>query len=182
MTTRFLVRAVREREEYLPDLHAAIPTLEVVWDQHRQAMLTFLDALRTAGEDAAVHIEDDAVPCTGFMERCQPFLDGPNVVQGFSRLTEDVQLGSRWRPGSSFTGNVCFYLPAGMSKALLAYSPTWPHHEKHPTGYDLLMQDFFKARGVRYFQLVPSLVQHRIGVSAISPRRPRKRLSPTFQG
>jgi hypothetical protein len=44
-----------------------------------------------------------------------------------------------------------------------------------------MMGDYFKQQKIRYWQHVPSLVQHAEGISLINPRRSGKRTSPTFK-
>jgi hypothetical protein len=52
--------------------------------------------------------------------------------------------------------------------------------EDHPNGTDQMVCDFLKSRREKYWLHVPSLVDHRIAVSMIDPRRSSKRQSLTF--
>lgn len=180
---RYLVRCVPEREENCKAMQAAIPHLEIIRDRKRHAMVTFYDALAAAGEDAVVHMEDDAVLTSNFCTKIEAEISKRphEVINFFSRVKDDLTKGARYRAGSSFNYNVCFYLPAGMSRDLLLYGPAWKRHKEHPTGYDLMMQDFFVKYGVDYWQVVPSLVQHAEGRSIINPKRSSQRQSKTFK-
>lgn len=185
--TAFVVRhiAAPERLESLAALRAAIPNLVVVEDQIRNAMHTFQLALaHQASNGGVVHLEDDIMLCDRFVERVEAAVaerpDDP--IQFFSRRGADAVQGSRWMPGSSFSMNQAFYLPRGMSGRLLEFSETWSRIEEHPTGYDLMMADAFKSWKQRYWLHVPSLVQHRVGVSLIDRRRAWSRQSATFEG
>lgn len=75
----------------------------------------------------------------------------------------------------------CFFLPEGMSASLLEYAKSWKRLQEHPTGLDLMVADFLKENLIRYWLHVPSLVQHRVTVSMISPRRSKYRQSLTFE-
>lgn len=176
--TRFLVRCVPERLHFVEEMEAVIPGLERVMDKHRHAMLTFMDAMREAGDDAAVHFEDDAQLCTDFMQRIAPWLEMEFPVQFFSR----TRTAAGWQPGGSFAYTICFYLPPGMSKEILHFAPAWPGHKIHRTGFDLMMADYFSRTGMGYWKVMPSLVQHRETVSAINPRRSTKRQTKAFAG
>lgn len=144
-------------------------------------MTTFLMALETAGSDPAVHLEDDIVLCDDFLATITPHLK-THPVQFFSRVKEDITLGSRWRPGRSFVNAQCFYLPPGMSFEVLKFGARWSGLDEHPTGLDLMVADFFASQDVRYWNHVPSLVDHAESVSLIDPRRSSRRQSLTFGG
>jgi hypothetical protein len=155
----------------------------IIWDVSRNAMTTFLTALGYVGDDAALHLEDDIELTAGFNDKAAAVLaEHPDdVVQFFSNRAGDVTVGSRWEPGRSFMMNQCFYLPAGMSRDLLAYAPTWRRREEHPTGYDLMLADFLKDAGLLYWLHVPSLVQHMPWRSEINSRRSAVRASRTYE-
>lgn len=183
----FVVRHVAspERADSLAALRDAIPNLIVVEDQLRDAMHTFQLAMaHQAALGGVVHLEDDILLCDRFVERVEAAVaERPRApIQFFSRRAADAVQGSRWMPGSSFSMNQAFYLPAGMSQRMLEFSEAWPRHDEHPTGYDILMADAFKAWRQRYWLHVPSLVQHRVGVSLIDRRRAWSRQSATFEG
>lgn len=184
--TRYLVRAMQERTPYLADLQAAIPQLEIVWDEKRDAMDTWLRALAEAGADPVVHLEDDAFPTRDFLAKAErEIAQRPDdVIQFFSRRKADPTEGSRWMPGAGFSCAVCFYLPAGCAPALREYFPIWDQtctRGPHPTAVDWHIPDWLARQRKRYWLVVPSLVQHRIGPSLIDHRRSSRRLSATFE-
>lgn len=180
--TRYILRLVPERERWLPEFTAQIPHLEIVRDHGRDAFLTFLRALAQAGAAAAVHLEDDAQLTSGFVGKIEhEIAQRPTrLIQFFSRVKDDPARGSRERPAVSFYYNICFYLPAGYGAALYEYYPRWPRRRIARSGwYDTLIQDWLKERGERYWQHVPSLVQHRDLKSTI-PGHGGQRQSATF--
>jgi hypothetical protein len=179
---RYLVRVVREREHFLPDLTAGIPGLEIMRDFSRDAMTTFLYAMTASQNDPTVHLEDDIILTRDFTAKVEAEIDkNPGqVIQFFSIKRSDARLGSREMPGRSFIMTQCFYLPAGHAPAIHAYRPGWRRAVEHPTGFDLMVADFLGDRRERYWLHVPSLVQHRPIRSEINPRRPVGRQSETF--
>lgn len=180
---KYIIRLMPEREKFLPEIKEQIPNLIIVRDKTRNAMDTFLDALEAAGEDAAVHLEDDIILTNNFKKKIERVIaDHKNeVVQFFSRRKKDLEVGSRYEPGSSFIYGQCFYLPDGYSKMIREYYPSWERKEEHPTGLDYMVADFLKSRKERYFLHVPSLVDHRAVTSLIDSRRSRFRQSKTFK-
>lgn len=159
-----------------------LPDARVVWDRHSNAMETFLRALEAAGDAAALHMEDDALLTRDFVRKVEAVLEPRREipVQFFSLPRKRDALGSRLEPGRSFCMGQCFYLPAGMSRELLDYAPTWPRRTEHPTGLDLMVADFLRERRLQYWLHMPSLVQHRRLPSLIDPRRSTVRQSKSF--
>jgi len=180
--TRIIIRAVKERQGYVDYLQQNLPDAEVCWDSTRNAMNTFLDSLRVAGDDAVIHMEDDAVLATNFRERVEEEIakQPDKVIQFFSMRKGDIEIGSRW--DGNFLAAVCFYFPEGYSKELLSYFPVWGNRKAHPTGLDTMIGDWLKKRKERYWVVVPNLADHQIGKSAIDSRRSSKRVSKTFAG
>lgn len=181
MTTKFIVRKVPERD--ISELITNIPGLIVVEDRTRNAMDTFIDALKEAGTSAAVHLEDDVILCDNFLEVVQKHIEeNPDkVIQFFSRRKDDFKIGTRMISGGAFLSTVCFYLPEGMSEDLIYYYKTWDRLNEHPTGTDLMVADYLKLKKIRFINIVPNPVDHKEGKSAIDPRRSSKRQSYTFK-
>lgn len=179
--TQFIIRACRERQEFVDYLLDRIPGAVVVYDTNRNAMDTFRTALASVGDGPAVHMEDDVILTKRFVEKARAAIaERPHMpIQFFSMRKADIETGSREEPGRTFLMGQCFYLPAGMSRELLDYE--WSRVKEHPTGLDLMVADFMRERRMRYWIHVPSLVQHRFGKSLIDPRRSRYRQSKTFQ-
>lgn len=167
--------------EYVEYLTPRLPDAE--WsgskELRRTGMGNFFHALRLAGGDAALHMEDDIILTRNFMEKVNAVIDSvgsDKVIQFFSlKKTE-----SGWDTG--FSMNQCFYLPAGnMGQELLQFAPGWltANPKDQNGGYDLLMGAYFKANKIRHWVSCPSLVQHRSDPSNLSPRS-RFRQSASF--
>lgn len=176
-----IIRAIPERSdyvrEYFDEIRALNPIMSIDFDS-QGAMWNFYNALSLAGEDSALHMEDDIVITSDFVNKITSAINSrPNeVIQFFSMRQADIDYGSRY--DRNFIMGQCFYLPKGYSKMILEYK--WPGIVKDPTGLDLMVNDFLKSRKEKYWIHVPSLVNHRIGKSAINPRRSSKRQSKTF--
>jgi hypothetical protein len=180
--TRVITTAVQERAAIIPYLQQHITDLKVVWDIDRNAMHSFIRACHAANGDAVIRTEDDILLTVDFREKAEAVIDvhGDTPIQFFSRSPKELVRKSRMKPGSTFLWNQCFYLPAGMSEQIANHLPDWDQRVRHPTGYDLLMADYFRRNKINYWLSLPPLVQHLPGVSAIDRRRPRRRLSETF--
>ncbi len=180
---RFIIRAMSQRNECVGYLKQYLPDAEFLIDVPGNAMSGFLEAMWSAGKDAAVHMEDDIYLTKNFKEKAENVIEehSDEVIQFFSMRQADIDKGSRYEPGRTFMMNQCFYLPAGYSKAILEYYPKWHQKEIHPTGYDILIADFLKERKEKYFLSVPSLVDHRKGKSLINPKRSNARQAKVFQ-
>jgi hypothetical protein len=178
---RIIIRAVAERAAMVDYLLSELPDAEVVWDVTRNALDTFLEALRRAGNEPAVHMEDDTLLTSNFRQKLTAAIEErPAVIsQFFSMRKDDLTVGSRW--DKNFLMGQCFYMPATYSHQLLDYSARWPGRAKHPTGLDTMLSDWLKERHESYWIHIPSLVEHRQVKSAIDSRRSSKRQSKTFQ-
>ena len=146
-------------------------------------MAQFRTALDMAGDDPVLMLEDDILLCPDFERRAEAAIrEHPgHMIQFFSRSRKDPEAGSRWRPGSTFSMNQCHYLPAGEARALLDYLPQWRRASMTTAAYDWLIADYLSDRRERYWLHVPSLVDHRVGPSAIDKRRAHDRRSTTFR-
>lgn len=174
-----------EREEYYHYLKDKLPTAEFVLDENRQAFETLLKLLDTAGEDAILLMEDDVYLTKDFENKVQAVIDEhpDDIINFFSRRKKDEEVGARYETGSNFMYNLCVYLPQGVAYEIRQYADDWyrDNKEEHPTGNDTMIADFITDVKGKYYQHVPSLVQHRVGVSAINSRRAKDRRSKTFK-
>lgn len=179
--TRIIIRAMPERADMVDTLLADLPDALICYDQQRDAMDTFLRALALAGDEPAVHMEEDVRLASNFRDRLEAAIaERPeHVIQFFSMRKADLTTGSRW--DSNYLMLQCTYLPAEYSALIRAYAPVWPARKEHPTGCDTLIRDWLKARRERYWIHVPSLVDHLPVKSLIDPRRSTKRQSLTFE-
>jgi len=180
---KIILRTCAGREVWRDCLITNIPELIVVQDKTNNAMDTFLTAMSIAGNDAAVHIEDDIIITSDFCAKLYAVIAKipDTVIQFFSMRKDDLTIGSRLDYGRTFMMNQCFYLPQDYSRMILEYYPVWPQRERHKTGYDILIADWLKSRKEKYWIHVPSLVQHRKCKSLINSRRPNNRQSITFE-
>ena len=183
--TRTLIMAVpweQTRARRAIELHRQTDG-ELVWDEEHNAWATWLKVLRTAGRDAVVILEDDVTLAEGWRDKIEAAVTehGESVIQFFSMRQADLTVGSRWEPGRTFMMNQCYYLPAGAAEDLIGFALEWHKTTEHRTGYDICMAEWMKARGMKYWLHVPSLVQHETWASEINPRRPRNRQSKTFE-
>lgn len=179
---RIIVRTCAGREKFIDYLRERIPEIEVCFDDDGGAFQNFLKALRMAGDDPVIHLEDDIILTKNFKRKAmQAISENPNsLVQFFSMRKADLTEGSRIDLGSKFLMAQCFYAPAFMSRGIHAYAATWGKRKTHATGLDTMVADFLRDNKMKYFLYVPSLVDHRVGKSAIDPRRSSRRQSLTF--
>lgn len=183
MKNLILIRAMKERSEYVDYLRERLPEAKFVFDEKKDAMETFLRSLREAGDKPCINMEEDIILTANFLEKVEKVINErpDEVIQFFSMRKDDLTIGSRYDYGRNFMMNQCFYLPAGYSKLIHDYYDKWGRKEEHPTGYDILIADFLKERKEKYWIHVPSLVQHRQCRSLINPRRSAFRQSLTFR-
>jgi len=178
---KFIMRTVGKVD--LTEYAEAIPDLIVCKDMKHDAMDTFRMSLAMVCDHPSVNMEDDIILCDDFYNKIlEEIRKRPDdVIQFFSMRKDDLTVGSRYITGSKFMMNQCFYLPKGMSADLLAYMNEWSRFDEHPTGYDILMADYFKKNKIRYWNVCPNLVDHKVEKSRIDPRRSSKRQSLTFR-
>ena len=182
---RYIVRAIPQRIKGVEYLQSKIPDLEIVMDTTRNAFDTFLHAMKIAGDDSAVHLEDDAILTKDFLIKAEGIIRGypDNIVQFFSRRQKDIKRGSRWEAGGNFSCNVGFYLPGRFPKLFLEFFEEWKiNNQKYCTsGYVYMMNDFLRMTGESYWIQIPNLVDHRVSVSSVGKGKARSRVSKTFE-
>lgn len=166
----------------LQDYKNNIPNLIICNDTTQNAMDTFRKSLELTGDYACVNMEDDIILCDDFYNKILKEINQrPNdVIQFFSMRKDDITIGSRYINGSRFMMNQCFYMPKELSRKLRDYMDSWNKYQEHPTGYDILMADFFKDNKIKYWNVCPNLVDHKQQKSRINKRRSTKRQSLTF--
>lgn len=180
---KMICRAVASRRHYLSDLYRQLPNLLVCWDRYRDPMETFLRAMAMAGEGPALHLEDDALLCEDFLRRASAEIERRphQVLQFFSMHPDDPRLGAR--EYDHFVGAVCFYLPAGYSRALIDYAPRWPKRHSNPNAVDIMLRHWLRKERSNepHWLVIPNLADHRIGPSSIDRTRSERRQSLTFR-
>lgn len=180
---RIIVKAMPSRQPYIDYLQKYLPQAEFCMDQGKGAFDTFLRALKMAGTEPCIHMEEDVILTDGFYNKIHEVIAKKpnNFIQFFSMRQKDLTEGSRW--DNNFLMNQCWYAPMFYSEKMLKYAMGWylKNGETHPTGTDTMVCDWLKSRKEKYWIHCPSLVDHRIGKSAIDPRRSSKRQSLTFR-
>lgn len=183
-----IIRTCPDRIQFWAYLKSRLPreTIFLV-DKDGNAMVNFLKSLELAGTDACLNMEDDIILTKDFVAKMYSAVNGRpgDVIQFFSNRKDDLTIGSRYDSGRRFMMNQCFYLPEGISAGILNHYEAWINKDNNlainPTGYDLLMADYFNQNKMKYWIHCPSLVQHRCGESLINKKRSNfKRISPSF--
>ena len=99
---------------------------------------------------------------------------------------DDLTIGSRW--DNNFIANLCFYIPKNHANAIIEWHKDYwvpsNYEGNMPTSAsDLFVRSYLKKKiKKKYWIVIPNLVDHRIGKSAIDKRRSSKRISKTFKG
>lgn len=179
---RFIVQKVPQRN--VDHLLAAIPGLIVVEDRQRDPIACYIRCLEKAQGDAFVKLEDDVDLCSKFIDRINAAVSkhaGKKIMSFFSlrRISQTTRY-----PGSAFSMFQCVYFPAGIAAEQIAYLTRgdWPKRNENPTSMDYLVKAFLRETKRDFLIWIPNLVQHRIGKSAIDPRRSQHRQSINFLG
>tara|TARA_R110000868_G_scaffold404728_1_gene683187 strand:- start:368 stop:925 length:558 start_codon:yes stop_codon:yes gene_type:complete len=179
---RIIVKAVPTRVDFIFYLKEKLPQAEFCMDERSSAFDTFLRALKMAGNDSCVHMEEDVILTKEFYKKITNEINKKplNFIQFFSMRQKDIIEGSRW--DNNFLMNQCWYAPPTYSAMLLDYFENWriKNLSVHPSGTDTMVCDFLKSRREKYWIHCPSLVDHRVSRSVIDPRRSSKRQSLTF--
>jgi hypothetical protein len=184
---RFIVRAVPSRAEYINYLQKELPTAEWIIDHDYQgAMFTYLQALESLDNKSGILMEDDALLCSGFIKKAEEEIARRSFdfINFFSMRKADLEIGSRWY--SDYTCNVCTYIPEDHADKILVWHkkywiPASYEGNKSTSACDLFLRSYFKAHKIKCWIVVPNLIDHRIGKSAIDSRRSSKRISKTFE-
>ena len=177
---RIIIKAVPERGGCVKYLRERLPNAEWCFDRHRDAWETFLRAMSMAGGDAHLAMEEDVLLTVGFLGKVAEVVrQRPNeVIQFFSMRGEDTITGSRY--SSNFCMNQCTHYPNGYASAIVEFAGRWERRAEHPTGTDLMVNDFLKSRKEKHWIHIPNLVDHLSLQSAIGGRS-RGRQSKTFK-
>jgi hypothetical protein len=187
----FIVQTCRNREKYIENIKQNINDIIVNYDNYTNdneiitsAWKNYLNGLHLAGEKSTVQMDDDIILCENFMDKCLiEIKQRPNeVIQFFSRRNADLTKGSRYELGGNFSMQQCYYLPNGMAKKIYQFGKEYEQtmtEKGCPT--DIMMASYFKQNKIKYWVVVPNLVDHIEGVSAIDKRRSSKRQSLTFK-
>jgi len=159
---------------------------QVIEDVGYGAIPTFLKCLCNDDKDL-LYLEDDVILCKDFekeLEKVFEELGKDKLIQLFSlkkTITKTTLMN-----GSTYCGNVGFFIPKEMKLDLVKYfNEVWSKsqcYKDNPTAMDYLVRDFLKDNKLKYWLVVPNLIQHQEGKSVIDPRRSSKRQSLYFKG
>lgn len=173
---RWIVKTCAGREHYLPYLRKHLPEdTEFCFDDTAKGVVgNSIKALRLAGKNPAVIMEDDILLTRDFEAKARAVIEERplSLIQFFSMRKADLTEGSRLEPGRSYLMNQCHYMPPGLGRMLADYMEK--RIDARPVnrgGSDSLYRDFLADHKIRYWLHVPSLVDHRVGPSAIDPSR-----------
>lgn len=179
---RYIARFVDSRMDNLEVYKKEIPNVEVYIDRNRNPIGAFIEALKMAGDDACVQMEDDCILTSDFDRKINEEVakHPDSVIQFFSMRSKDLTVGSRW--DNRYIMGQCTYYPNGKASQLVYYfkGSLWEKHQHSVDGLDLLVDEFLKHNREKYWICVPNLVDHIVQKSVIDPRRSQKRVSKTF--
>ena len=173
---------VKEMKKQLPD--AILVKGGVYENRYTDNHNTYRRALKASGGLPTIMMQDDLILCEGFREKAiNEIAQRPgDVIQFFSMRGADLTVGSRYEAGGKFNCNPCVYFPEKMTADLYSY---FVENEKRfpydKYGTDCVVREYLKERKLKYFIVIPNLVDHAVAVSMIDKRRSSKRQSKTFQ-
>lgn len=185
------MRAVPQRKANVIKILRDLPETKVIWCKQQperapwlRALDNFLTALEMSGDDPSLHLEDDIILCPHFRNRLAAEIEArpDKIINTFSKRKIDLKLGSRF--DGFYTGALCTYIPPGYPKKILAYLPTYlEQKDQEPDGMpelDDLVDYWLKSRKEKHWIVVPNLVDHIRGPSAIQKIRTHSRCSKSF--
>ena len=179
---RYIARFVESRIGNLAEYKREIPDIEVYVDRVRNPIGAFIEALKMAGDDACVQMEDDCILTSDFRAKLEREVRQrpDSFIQFFSMRGDDITKGARW--DRNYIMGQCTYYPAGRAAELIQYfkGSFWDLNQHKVDGLDMLVAEFLKSKKEKYWICVPNLVDHIEGKSVIDPRRSSKRQSKTF--
>ncbi|GHT33517.1 hypothetical protein FACS189434_07820 [Bacteroidia bacterium] len=190
LTPLFIIRTCKQRNGRFEHYQKFIPDLLECYDNfegENTSMQNMRKALIMAIErrKSAVFIEDDIILCNDFYNKILAEISKYryNVIQFFSMRKDDLTIGSRFIAGRKYLMNQCFYMPLEISRLALKYFDEFEQNrtDNNIGGTDSLIQYVLKKHKFWYWNVVPNLVNHIDGVSAIDKRRSSKRQSLTFR-
>lgn len=177
----YVIRAVRERKEFVDEMLKQIPEAVVYWDDERDAMKSYLHVCKNiVGDQPAVLLEDDIILTSDFKQKIEEVISCyPKILINFFSLSKK-HLKPHFKKGREYCMNQCEYFPAGFGTKVYKAYENWPLKDQEPNAYDFLV-GYAWGYNNPYLVWCPSLVQHRQVKSIIDPKRSSKRQSVTFE-
>lgn len=173
----FIIRTCKQRIDRITEYKELIPSVNIVYDGIGNPMANMKAAisLQIKSKSNAVYLEDDIILCDNFILKINHEISKRPIdfIQFFSMRKNDIIYGSRYINGSLYLMNQCFYMPLFIAE--MVYN-SFDEFETNRTdnrvgGTDILIQYVLKKYKLKYWNVVPNLVDHEIGVSAIDKRR-----------
>lgn len=194
MSRLYIIQGMEKRREHidltknlLKSMDSDIEIIENL-EKGKGANETFIDGFRISKDRPFIKLEDDVILCTNFCEEIEKAIKeiGEDRFISFFTLKTFDPVENKELNGSTFCSSLCFYVPSGMSSKIIEYYETkWKHSKvakENPTGFDYIIRDFLKENKIKYYMVLPNLVQHQVGKSVINERRSSKRQSLYFKG
>lgn len=177
----YVIRAVREREEFVNEILKQIPEAIVYWDDEHDPMKSYLHVCKNIiGDNPAVLLEDDVILTSDFKKKIENVISRyPDMLINFFSLSKKF-LKPHLKKGRYHCMAQCEYYPAGFGTEVYEAYKIWDKKDSDPTATDFLA-GFAWGNNKDYMIWCPSLVQHRECKSVIDPRRSSKRQSVTFE-
>ena len=178
----YVIRAVRERTEYVNEILKQIPDAIVYWDdEYHDAMKSYLHVCgQIIGDRPAVLLEDDVILTSDFKRKIERVIEEySGMLISFFSLSKKFT-SPHFKKGREHCMAQCEYYPPGFGTRVVCAYETWPLRDTEPNATDYLA-GYAWGYANPYLVWCPSFVQHREVKSVINPRRSSKRQSITFE-
>lgn len=177
MALRWIVYTVGNRD--ISELQKNIPELEIVYDRLHDIMDTYTLVLKSVGDDPVVIMEDDIGLCEDFQRHVldEITLHPKNVINFYTGKRPYTQSGFS---SGDFMATCCHYFPPTYARELLRFFFLWNKRYAYITGTDSCINAFLRYYKLKYYYVVPNLIQHLGLVSEVNPTRSTKRQSNSF--
>lgn len=170
------------RMGFIRRLRSAIPDLIEI--NGGLATDTYIKSLRELGMEAGMILEDDCIIPDRFMERVDAEIAKrpDDIINFFSRRSDDLTIGERYINGGSYSYNVCTYFPKHICTSIADFiEAKYLVGSLDSSDTDIGFQQWMKLNKRRYWQVVPNTVDHAKGPSSIDTSRQWDRSSKTFK-
>lgn len=177
---RVHIQTCTGREAFCQSLVDRLPHAVVYKDVKKDPIATYI-AMLTAADPAngLLCLEDDVILCDDFEAKLDAVVaeHGTTILSLFSTTADKTKVHGP----SNFQGTQGTYFPAGIANQIAAFAMReWRPQAKVAMYQDQLCRDWMKHTGAKFRDVVPNLIQHREGKSAINPRFPQRRVTKTF--
>lgn len=192
-----VVMAHRKREQFVPDLLAALDRpAEVIWDQKNDRWDTGRRAMLAHAPDATHHlvVQDDAIVCRDLVagvEKALQYVTNPERAplclyvgrvtpyrEAVEELVAAAGPGTSWLTMSQLNWGVGIVMPVGLIRRMVK----WGDGRPDIANYDKRMSRYLQTLGVTVWYPWPSLVEHRDSPSLVPGRNSRGRHAHQFVG